>query len=723
MRILVFSTLFPNAASPGHGVFVENRLTAFRRKYAADIRVVAPVAWFPFRHPAFGAYAAAARAPERETRQGLEIFHPRYLIPPKAAMSFAPGALERCLEKAARAMIADGWDFDLIDAHYFYPDGVAATRVARRLGKPVAVTARGTDVNLIPRFEKPRALVVDAAWRADAVITVAAALKDELIRLGAPEEKITVLRNGVDLDAFRPVDREQARAAYGVDGLVLASVGHLIDRKGHDLVIDALRDIDGATLLIAGEGPMRQALEKQCRDAGLAGRVRFLGRVPHQELRQLYGAADILILASSREGWPNVLLEAMACGTPCVATNVWGSGEVIRAPEAGRLAEARSADAIAGAVKALAASPPARAATRRYAEDHSWDATADGMARIFATLAEKSQAQRRQTTTPIDLARAGDRPRLLVTIDTEEQFDWRRFDAQQYTVNDPSGLERFQAICEAAGARPLYFLTTPLLRDRAMADFFRALAARGAADCGLHLHQWTTPPEGHYGEFHSFQKNLPFALHRDKLASIAADFERVFGRRARSHRAGRYGIGPECYGLLAEIGVDLDFSPSACFDFSASGGPDFSAMSNTPFRIDGEDWRVAVTPVCGESAIRKTPFFVGVRNCDPGFSLPRRSLMPKRVVKPARLSPEGMSLREMKSLTRRLLADRTPVLTVSLHSTSLSPGGSPYAADAAGVDALLATFTDYLAWSAGELGCVFTSLPDLARLYGMADDV
>ncbi|GJL91503.1 glycosyltransferase [Hyphococcus sp.] len=719
MRILLFSTLFPNAAAPAHGVFVENRLAAYKKKHKADIKVIAPVPWFPFKHSMFGAYADFARVTDDESRQGVDVFHPRYLIPPKLAMHVAPGALTRCLRNAAERLISDGWDFDLIDAHYFYPDGVAAAKVARELGKPFVVTARGSDINLLPTYAGPRELILDTAHRADAVVTVAAALKNELARLGAPQEKITVLRNGVDLDRFSPTDREEHRRILGVEGLVLASVGHLIERKGHDLVIDALTFLPSATLLIAGSGPLQKALELHAKMAGVADRVRFLGQASHDELRSLYSAADILVLASSREGWPNVLLEAMACGTPCVATNVWGSSEVITAPAAGRLAKDRTANSIAAAVKDLLAEPPGRKATRAYAEQHSWDATADGVHVIFSSLYEKSRARAGVETKPIALEKSDYRPQLMVTVDTEETFDWSRFDTADWRVEAPAGLERFQEICAQRNVPPLYFLTLPMLKDERSAAYFQELSKRNKADFGLHLHQWATPPGELRGEFYSFQKNLPTDIYLKKLQSLSAAFQQVFGRRAISHRAGRYGIDKACYKLLAEVGIELDFSPSAAFDFSARGGPDFSSMSNFPFEVSGNNWCIDVTPVCGAQAIRRTRSFLSQESEPPGFAPYRKQESPamKRAM---RLSPEGASLAELQALTRRLLADKTPVLTFTLHSTSLTPGANIYAVNEASVDELLQVSAAYFDWFKDTIGGYVTSLPELRQTYDSA---
>ena len=716
MRILLITTLFPNAAKPSHGVFVENRLTAYRKKYDAEVKVIAPAPWFPFKHSAFGAYADFASVPETEMRNGVEVRHPRYLIPPKLAMNVAPAALTRCLRKAVCALVDDGWDFDLIDAHYFYPDGVAALQIAREFDRPIVITARGTDVNRLPDFARPRAAILDAAFRADAVVTVAGALKDELARLGAPSEKITVLRNGVDLEMFKPADREQERRVLGVDGLVLASVGHLIERKGHELVIDALGSLSGATLLIVGEGPQRKALEARAQAAGVADRVRFLGRADHKELRGVYAAADVLVLASSREGWPNVLLEAMACGAPCVATNVWGSGEVIAAKEAGRLANERSAESIATEIKKLLASPPGRKATRAYAERFSWDETADGMDRIFRELAQKTQASRAVTQEPVAFADESYRPRLMVTVDTEEQFDWRSFENLKWRVNDVEGLQRFQQLCSDAEVRPLYFLTLPMMNDVNTSAFFGRLAKAEKADMGLHLHQWVTPPGDYRGEFYSYQKNLPRAVHRAKLKTLCDAFADVFGDAPLSHRAGRYGIAKGDYELLAECGVQYDFSPSAGFDFSARGGPDFSNMSSQPFSAIGADWRVWVTPVSGALAIRRTRSFLSQTRTPAGF-LPYRAMKSPGMMRAMRLSPEGASLTELQALTRRLVADKTKVLTLTLHSTSLTPGANDYGRDEESVAALTSTTAAYLDWFKTALGGELISFTDLKDLY------
>ena len=383
IRILTFSTLYPNASQPRHGIFVEQRLRKLVASKAVTARVMAPVPWVPVDARLFGSYAAYARVPRTASRHGIDIVHPRYPVIPKVGMTVAPWLMAAAVWPSLKRLMRSGYDFDLIDAHYFYPDGVAASMLARLAGKPFVVTSRGTDVNLIPRYALPRRMILAAADKAAGLVTVSQALKDGLVDLGVADERVTVLRNGVDLEFFKPMARADARADTGWTGRRLLSVGHLIERKGHHLIIEALNQLPDCHLVIAGDGPMDAELESLARRLGVADRVTFLGAVDQSRLPLLYCAADALVLASSREGMANVPLEAIACGLPVVATPIWGTPEVIAAPEAGVLTRDRSAPALVEAVNSLFADYPDRARTRAYAERFSWDATTEGQLALF----------------------------------------------------------------------------------------------------------------------------------------------------------------------------------------------------------------------------------------------------------------------------------------------------------------------------------------------------
>jgi len=387
MKILTFSTLFPNAAKPHHGIFTETTLRHQLETGQITAKVVAPVPWFPFSGDRFGGYSVLARAPKTETRIGVDVHHPRFAVLPKIGMHLAPMSLACAAKGVIGRLLDEGYDFDVIDAHYFYPDGVAAALLGKYFNKPVVISALGTDINLILRYPIPRRMILWAAAQAAEVITVCEALRTEMIRYGADGRRITTLRNGVDLQLFKPVSRDETRRALGLDGFTLLSVGYLDPRKGHHLVIQALPQLADVRLMIAGSGPERGRLEALARALGVAERVTFLGPLTQDVLRQYYGAADALVLASSREGWANVLLEAMACGTPVVASNVWGTPEVVRAPAAGVLMEALTAQGVADGVRRLRANYPDHAATRAYAQDFGWDETTRGQIRLFHNAA------------------------------------------------------------------------------------------------------------------------------------------------------------------------------------------------------------------------------------------------------------------------------------------------------------------------------------------------
>lgn len=394
MKLLTFSTLYPNAEQPAHGIFVETRLRYLIASGQVESRVVAPVPWFPLKGKRFGHYATLAKVPRHETRNGIRVSHPRYLVVPRFGMNITPYTLARAARKEIGRILDEGYDFDAIDAHYFYPDGVAAVMLGKYFNKPVVVTARGTDINLIPQFERPKQLILRAARDADAIITVCNALKDEMVQLGVAPDNIVPLRNGVDLERFQPVDRAQARAALGLapGRFTLLSVGLLDPRKAHDLIIRALPMLPDVDLLVAGIGPEKKNLEQLARELGVQDRVKLLGAVPQTELKTYYNAADTLVLASSREGWANVLLEAMACGTPVVASNVWGTPEVVAAPEAGVLMPERTPEGLVQALTRLRADYPDHAATRRYAERFGWQPTTQGQIDLFQSIMARKAA-------------------------------------------------------------------------------------------------------------------------------------------------------------------------------------------------------------------------------------------------------------------------------------------------------------------------------------------
>ncbi len=407
IRLLTVTTLYPNAQHPHHGVFVENRLRHLVDTGEVTSTVLAPVAWYPSWGPTRPGWSDLAGVAAVEQRHGLAVHHPRYAAIPRVGMTVAPALLAAgALAWLARLGPAARAAIDLVDAHYVYPDGVAALAVARALRRPLVITARGSDVTQLPDYRAPRLMIRQAVRRADGLVAVSTDLGERLVGLGADPARVRVLRNGVELGLFHPpADRAAARRALGLHGPTLLSVGHLIERKGHGRVIAALARLPDATsLLVVGAGPLDGALHALVERLGLGARVRFLGLLPPASLPAVYGAVDALVLASSREGWANVLLEAMACGTPAVASPIPGNIEVVREPAAGLVAAANTAESLADAVTRLLAAPPRREDTRAYAERFGWDEVSAGQLALFrAVLARhalSSTPDRHRDATP-----------------------------------------------------------------------------------------------------------------------------------------------------------------------------------------------------------------------------------------------------------------------------------------------------------------------------------
>ena len=387
-RTLLFSSLYPSSIRPGHGIFVETRLRELLATRKVEARVISPIPWFFSTHPRFGDYARMASTPLREMYHGIDVQHPRYILPPKVGMNIAPFVLAMGAMPAVQRLLDEGYDFDLIDSHYYYPDGVAAALLAWHFNKPFTVTARGSDINLIATHLIPRTLMRWASNRAIASIGVSRALTLAMEQMGMPASKLLMMPNGVDLERFHIRNQTSVRALLGwPEGPTLLSVGNLVENKGHHIAIEALASLPGFRLAIAGEGPERHGLETLASQISVSSRLQFLGRVDQTQLAEYYSAADIVVLPSSREGWPNVLLESMACGTPVVATRVGGIPEIVTLADTGRLMRGRTVADLVEAVSDLWQHLPERTTVRSYAQGCSWQRTTDAQIGLFGRIA------------------------------------------------------------------------------------------------------------------------------------------------------------------------------------------------------------------------------------------------------------------------------------------------------------------------------------------------
>ncbi|MBI3759247.1 MAG: glycosyltransferase [Deltaproteobacteria bacterium] len=393
MNVLTFTTLWPNSEQPNFGVFVKQRALALDAQPGVRMRVVAPVPYFP-RHLSFDFVPAhwrqMARLAERETIAGLETFHPRYFNPPKVGMRFYGRWMARGVLELIGRLHAEA-PFDLIDAHYIYPDGEAAMRVGEALRVPVCVTARGTDINLFAQMPAIRPLIRRTLQRAQGIVAVSAALKEQMLELGLEAEKIAVIHNGIDREVFYPRDQLAARQKLklAATAKIMVSVAALVPLKSIDQLIEAMQILrqaqPQARLYVIGEGPERAALTAQIAALALQANVFLVGAKPQSELADWYAAADVFCLASQREGCPNVVIKALACGTPVVARAVGGIGELVTA-ECGRLVAQAQAHG-AGFARQLSAALSAnweRQAIAVHGGARSWQQVAQELLAYYA---------------------------------------------------------------------------------------------------------------------------------------------------------------------------------------------------------------------------------------------------------------------------------------------------------------------------------------------------
>jgi teichuronic acid biosynthesis glycosyltransferase TuaC len=374
LRVLTLSTLFPDAARPQFGPFVERQTIELAALADVEVRVVAPVGIPPLGR-LFSRYRELAALPAREVWKGLTVYRPRFAHIPGVGGRFDSALLARALVPLLREIRA-GFAFDVIDAEFFFPDGPAAVVLGKAFGVPVSIKARGADIHAWGSAGPTRRQVVDAGCAADGMLCVSAAIKADMVALGMPGDRIAVHYTGVDHARFYVRDRAAAKAALGVSGPVLVGVGALIERKGHELAVAALADVPGAMLVLIGAGAERAKLEALAVRVGVADRVRFLGSVGQDVIADWLAAADVMVLMSASEGLANAWVEALACGTPVVIADVGGAREILGRAGAGRLV-ARKPGAVAAAVQELLSEPLDRQVVAGAVARFSWEANAE----------------------------------------------------------------------------------------------------------------------------------------------------------------------------------------------------------------------------------------------------------------------------------------------------------------------------------------------------------
>lgn len=371
MRLLVLTSMFPHAENRFRGVSVFNRTLELAKR--CDVRVVSPQTL-----PGLAA---------DEVVGGIRVLRPRWRRVPKLGVLLDGRRFAAAAAPFVARLQAEG-DFDLIDTHWAYPDGFGAVRLGQKLGKPVVLTTRGTDVNEFCFRWPIRRMVRRALDGATRLVAVSGPLKQKMCSVGVPDDKVTVIPNGVDTAVFHPGDRAAARQALGLspDDTVLLAAGTLVEKKGFQHLIAGLGMAPAPTtarLFIAGRGPYQPALERVAARAGVADRVTLLGHLPLDAMVRWYQAADLFCFGSLREGCPNTIIEALACGTPVVTTPVGAVPDLVQPGQDGVVFPMSAPAAFARALAKALDTAWDREAIAARGSRRSWSHVADEYCRVF----------------------------------------------------------------------------------------------------------------------------------------------------------------------------------------------------------------------------------------------------------------------------------------------------------------------------------------------------
>lgn len=392
LNILVLSYLFPNKSQPGYGIFVLNRIKAVSQY--CNVKVIAPIQWYPLIQ-LLKREAQTTLVPSQDTIADIDVSHPRFFVIPRYLKWIDAITFYWAARKAIRQLILkDNFYFDLVDVHWTYPDIVAGYFLAKKAGKKFMVTVRGHEALYQEEISIRRWLVSYFLRQADQIVALSAELQDKIIKLGVHPDRVKVILNGVDLSNFYPLDRAACRSQLGLpaDKKMILSVGRLTEGKGHQELIRALFELSKShqiTLYIIGgtnpEEDYSQVLKNLISELQLKN-VFLLDKVAHELLPLWYNAADLFCLISKREGCPNVLLEALACGTPAIVTDVGAVERLIKSGENGFLIQPQDIPSLPQIISTALAHDWHREAIANRMKAWSWSECAQQVVETYQSL-------------------------------------------------------------------------------------------------------------------------------------------------------------------------------------------------------------------------------------------------------------------------------------------------------------------------------------------------
>lgn len=398
LDVIAFSGIFPNRVQPAWGVHVFQNVRALSQH--AAVRAVAPVPFIPLVPPALapGRYRDFRGIARADTFASIPVLYPRYPVLPRLgrplnAASVYLGAL-RCVAALVRARRPDA-----LIAYFAYPYGVAGVMLGRRLGLPVIVSCRGTDINAMTGPRAQGRLIGSALRSAAAVLVVSRDMQERVLALGVARERVRCIPNGVDTVRFAPRSRGEARKTLGLDAdaRLLVCVSRLSPEKGIDVLVEACRTLDRVQVVVVGEGLERAALETRLRAHGMESRFRLAGARPHDEIPAWIAAADVVALPSRSEGMPNAVLEALASGRPVVASHVGGVPELLSDPSLGTTVPPDDPPALARALSEALSRAWDDATIARSVAGRSWDAVGMEVAEVVRSVRTDGALNRKRS--------------------------------------------------------------------------------------------------------------------------------------------------------------------------------------------------------------------------------------------------------------------------------------------------------------------------------------
>jgi len=389
MRILTISSLYPSAARPNFGVFVERQCQNLAACDDVELTVINPIGLPPFPINLLARYSALRGLPHKESWNGLTVHRPRFRAIPKIGGPSNARNIASSILPLVQKLHQDA-PFDLIDAEFFYPDGPAARHIAMALQRPFTIKARGADIHYWANHKGCADQILAAAQNSSAMLAVSQALKEDMAALGMPKDKIYVHYTGCDQMRFSSDAADKInRLPFSQDIPYSITIGALIARKNPNLIIEALAKVPDLHHIFIGDGEEEDRLKAQANALGIAGRVFFMGSLPHDSLPPLLAGARMLVLPSKSEGLANAWVEALACGTPIIISEAGGARELVRSDACGRIVD-QTPSSIANAMHELLGQHVDRQMVRNSVANFTWSRNAVELRDIFAKVINDS---------------------------------------------------------------------------------------------------------------------------------------------------------------------------------------------------------------------------------------------------------------------------------------------------------------------------------------------